>query len=300
LEHGQLNDLGLFRLTASGYSVIRGSRCESRSPFLKIAYQISGRSLFCQNGRHVELKPEHWTIYDDNQPYTSRNPGQVQVLILAVPLSRILSSSIDLRKCIGMRLSAEQGIAKIAFNFILNALDEIAGVNVTQFQDLADIISHLLMLSLSWVQREDIKPTPIQSLRDRAMGYILENLRNPNLGVDQIAAVLGCSNRYLHKAFQAGPMTISDYIWSMRLARARDSLRVDPSSITEIAYAWGFTSSAHFSTLFRQHFGQTPRAARAQLLAPNILRKDSDQFVLPPNGVLAERSLLSPRALVSV
>ena len=32
----------------------------------------------------------------------------------------------------------------------------------------------------------------------------------------------------------------------------------------EIGYAWGFRSSAHFSRLFKQHYGITPGACQRQ------------------------------------
>jgi AraC family transcriptional activator of tynA and feaB len=267
MEYGQWNEIGLFRLKAAGYYVRRARRSEERAPCVKIAYQIAGSSSFHQNGHGVELEPEEWTVFDDNQPYVSSNPQEVQLLILTIPMQRILSCSIDLHKSMGMRFSASQGIAKIAFNFILSALDEIAHVKTSQSQDLVDIISHLLMLSLAQVQQSPAKPTSMELLRERIKAYILENLRNPGLNIDQIASELGCSRRYLHKAFQGQSMTIADYMWSMRLARVRETLRIERSSITDVAYSWGFSSSAHFSTLFRQHFGQTPREYRAQAVA---------------------------------
>jgi AraC-like DNA-binding protein len=35
-------------------------------------------------------------------------------------------------------------------------------------------------------------------------------------------------------------------------------------TISEIAFSWGFNSSAHFTRAFRAHFGVTPREYRAQ------------------------------------
>ncbi|CAN0543620.1 unnamed protein product, partial [Laminaria digitata] len=41
-------------------------------------------------------------------------------------------------------------------------------------------------------------------------------------------------------------------------------------SISEVAYRWGFSSSAHFSRSFRDHFGLSPREHRRSGLANQI------------------------------
>ena len=48
----------------------------------------------------------------------------------------------------------------------------------------------------------------------------------------------------------------------LRLDNARKLLRQTALSITEIAYACGFSSGGQFSGLFRKRFGRTPREAR--------------------------------------
>jgi AraC-like DNA-binding protein len=37
-------------------------------------------------------------------------------------------------------------------------------------------------------------------------------------------------------------------------------------TISEIAFRWGFSNSAHFSHSYRTRFGETPTQARATLL----------------------------------
>ena len=41
-----------------------------------------------------------------------------------------------------------------------------------------------------------------------------------------------------------------------------DLARQSDRTISEIAFAWGFSSSAHFSRAFRKRFGVTPTAFR--------------------------------------
>jgi len=46
-------------------------------------------------------------------------------------------------------------------------------------------------------------------------------------------------------------------------------------SITEIAYAMGFSSSSHFSNLFRAQFSLRPSDVRGTAVAPGLARKTS-------------------------
>jgi AraC-like DNA-binding protein len=56
-------------------------------------------------------------------------------------------------------------------------------------------------------------------------------------------------------------MTVSDYIWRARLLHCRQELETQHGkTITDVAFSWGFSSSSHFSRVFRKHFGFVPSA----------------------------------------
>jgi AraC family L-rhamnose operon regulatory protein RhaS len=58
-------------------------------------------------------------------------------------------------------------------------------------------------------------------------------------------------------------MTPIQYLNHCRLTAAARLLKETPNrSITQIALNCGFASSQYFATLFRRHFGVTPRAFR--------------------------------------
>jgi AraC-like DNA-binding protein len=263
IESGKWSEVGLFRLSAAGYYVRRTEHSRYRSRYVKIAYQIQGESYFDQNGRCVRLAPGEWTVYDDSLPYVSSNPEYVQLLIVTIPRQRILSRSIDLSKTMGVRFAGDKGIAKLTFGFILNTFDQSSDVPQAFAPDLMDIMSHQLLLCLLDAQGKASAPSATGILRERIKTYVLHNIRNPGLNVEQIATELGCSRRYLYKAFEGEASSIAEYIWNARLARCSETLRLGDQSITDIAYSWGFNSSAHFSTLFKKHFGMTPRDYRS-------------------------------------
>lgn len=49
----------------------------------------------------------------------------------------------------------------------------------------------------------------------------------------------------------------------IRLDHARRLLEQSPLSLSELAFATGFSSASHFSRAFKEHFGLTPKSARA-------------------------------------
>src|SRR5258708_14038779 len=87
--------------------------------------------------------------------------------------------------------------------------------------------------------------------RERIKAYIEEHLRDPGLSLGQIAAVMNCSKRYVHKIFESDGTTTAGYIWRMRLCPGREQLP-DPAfannPITQIAYSCRSSGSDHSSS----------------------------------------------------
>lgn len=101
----------------------------------------------------------------------------------------------------------------------------------------------------------------------RAEAYIRDHLADP-IGVDDVARVAGLSVSRFHERFRGElGLTPADYIQRSRCARARELLRSSGTSVTDIAFASGFSSSQYFARTFRKYTGCTPteyrrRAAR--------------------------------------
>jgi len=108
-------------------------------------------------------------------------------------------------------------------------------------------------------------PASLDILLKRCKSFIDAKLDNTALSVERIASRMGCSPRYVFRAFETEDMTPMQFVWEARLARARRDLASAAhagQSITEIAFAAGFSSSAHFSRSFRERFGMSPRECR--------------------------------------
>lgn len=53
-------------------------------------------------------------------------------------------------------------------------------------------------------------------------------------------------------------ISTSDFIRNIRLEQAARLLKEQKINVTQVAYTVGFSNLAHFSTVFRKHFGMTP------------------------------------------
>ena len=88
---------------------------------------------------------------------------------------------------------------------------------------------------------------------------------DPEFGVEALADVLALSYTQLYRRLRdEGAATPSDLIRTVRLEQAARLLRSQAGNVSEVAYAVGFNSVAHFSRSFRAHFGQAPSMYAAQ------------------------------------
>ena len=97
----------------------------------------------------------------------------------------------------------------------------------------------------------------------RAKEYIARNL-DKNLRLEEVAAHVYISKAYLSELFTACTgKTFSAYVTELRMERAGQLLRSTTLSIHDVGVACGFFSPAYFSTVFREHFGVSPRQYRS-------------------------------------
>lgn len=111
--------------------------------------------------------------------------------------------------------------------------------------------------------------TPARGARERQLSRILtylhEHLAEPGLDARTVAQALRISPRHLRDLLHAQGTSFGKLRLAQRLDRCREEL-LDPHhhhrSVSEIAYAWGFNSPAHFSRVFRARYGVAPVRCR--------------------------------------
>lgn len=123
----------------------------------------------------------------------------------------------------------------------------------------------------------------------QAKCLVREQFSNPELRVQDIAAMLGCSADYLSHLFHTETKErLTHYIQRIRIEGALLALETTALTVSEIAYASGFADPAYFARVFKQHKGVSPQEFREQLDALRT-RRESD-----PKTVYADRLDFSP------
>jgi AraC-like DNA-binding protein/mannose-6-phosphate isomerase-like protein (cupin superfamily) len=109
---------------------------------------------------------------------------------------------------------------------------------------------------------------------------VREQFANPDLSVQNIAVQLGCSADYLSHLFHIETREkLIHYIQRIRIEGAILALDTGPLTISEIAYASGFSDPAYFTRVFKQHKGVTPQEFRIQVEAQRQRQDDKPKTV---------------------
>lgn len=130
---------------------------------------------------------------------------------------------------------------------------------------LANMDMQKQILAVSAGSVEIPTDTPMLSPMDhkflsKLYAYINENLSNTELNVNTLGRELGFSRTNFYRKIKAiTGMTPNDLLRVSRLNRAAELLRERQYSIGEIADMTGFGTQSHFSLLFKQQFGVSPR-----------------------------------------
>lgn len=96
-------------------------------------------------------------------------------------------------------------------------------------------------------------------LMERIMKAVNKNLSDSSFNVDMLTREVGISRAQLHRKMkEMTGISTSEFIRNIRLEQAARLLREQKVNVTQVAYTVGFSNLAHFSTIFRKHFGVSP------------------------------------------
>jgi AraC family transcriptional regulator, positive regulator of tynA and feaB len=241
-------------------------------PYIKILFQTYGVSYFEQDGRRIEIMPGDCLAYDVSCPHTIISPALTRHEVVVVPKEFLRERGFHTEKMTACKLSSRAGTGRIAHEFLHAAFTEAAKLSPSSAAGVAESLIDLLLLPLREADAAFDRVGP-EAMYIRAQAFIREHLRDPELCIDQISAALGCTKRYLHMLFSERGMTVSDYIWRTRLQHCRQELETHAGkTVTDVAFSWGFSSSSHFSRVFRKYFGVVPssiqKAQQAHPVSP--------------------------------
>lgn len=139
---------------------------------------------------------------------------------------------------------------------------------------IANLIANrkLLRNKFSGAQQQEDKMEKItmkssdEILMGKIMKVVNEHLDDPALNVEMLASEVGLSRVHVHRKLkELTNLSTRDFIKNIRLQQAAALLAQDQKlTISEIAYATGYTNLSHFSSSFREKYGMSPKEYMSQ------------------------------------
>ncbi|UVM70401.1 helix-turn-helix domain-containing protein [Pseudomonas alvandae] len=231
-----------------------------------VSLVIGSESFFFQNGTCHLLEPGELMVYRTDKPYLFGFSSSMHKFIFDIPQD--VFASHCLRHFDGaLKISAHTGTQRL----LLRTLSERTGSFFEQplsqgadsYQD--DALELLGSIIAGQVDNRRINALSASYLL-AAKQCILEQLADPTLSCERVAAQTGISTRHLARLFALEDTQPHRFILEKRLQRAFQVLSREESrglDIAEIAYQQGFSSQAHFARAFKAHYGRTPSEVRA-------------------------------------
>lgn len=176
------------------------------------------------------------------------------VQISHIPVILLTSKSDIADRLEGLKYGADAYIAK-PFN--------MAELHVT-IDNLTDNVRRLRG-KFSGVQSQEERVVNIEvkgnddALMEKVMQAINKNMTDPDFNVETLAKEVGVSRVQLHRKMkEIAGITTSEFIRNKRLEQAARLIVEGKINVSQVAYAVGFNNQAHFSTIFKRHYGVSP------------------------------------------
>ncbi|MEN4479759.1 helix-turn-helix domain-containing protein [Mycolicibacterium cosmeticum] len=272
VAHGLISRLGDLTVCSGNTSARRVERTPALSrdgaePTVFVNLQIAGTSAVVQGGREATLRPGAMAMYDSSAPYTLlSNEGMAGEFFQIAHSALALPTDVIRRAC-AAPLAPQHPLTSLTFEH-LRRLTSDPRLFTTPRADLAaqphiDLLRAVIMTHLGAADRA-AEPLA-NTLCMRILDYAARRLRDPDLNAESIAAANFVSVRQLYKVLADADISLSEWIRTRRLERARYDLAQGPPTVTiaSIARRNGFTDMSSFSRAFRAEYGASPRQWRA-------------------------------------
>jgi len=270
----RLADIRIYRVMADVHTMSRTQRDIAAGDPESMHFNVllRGGITVAQRDRAVLLRPHDMLVYDTSRTAVFKADRSFDVLAFQIPKALLGSAANVLARQTAVRIAGDSGLPRLASRFLIEAARGVFDGSISA--DDAGVQGHILDLvgrlyvdlGATTGESPQQRPSTAAELLLRAQAQIEARLSDPALSPAEIARACFISPRYLQKVFADEGLCVTDVIRTQRLSRCRRDL-TDPGKrqqpIKEIAARWGFCDQAHFSRIFRERFGCSPREFRA-------------------------------------
>lgn len=259
-----LRDTQLALVHSDAHRVTRTRALAERSEhgWFKVFWQLAGASLVQQGRNASHLTRGTWTFYDTTRPYDIELGEDSRFAVMLLPHDTCQAWKTLASERAGQTFRTD-GAARVALVSVLAALRDDEDFTMPAADAVIGAIASLLE-SAMWEREEEASPGATPRMAE-VRNLVLDRVDDPDLSPASLAAALRVSRRTLYAWFEKLGQSPYAFIQQVRLEQCRQSLG-NPAerrkTITRIAFDHGFSDAAHFSRLFRQAYGTSPREYR--------------------------------------
>ncbi|MBX9455317.1 MAG: AraC family transcriptional regulator [Rhizobium sp.] len=229
-----------------------------------------GRTNVIQHNHELASNGALGTLFYASETYDLQCVDEVRAYYLEIPRDSLNQRLQNKSLPVSLNFSTGAGIGRVAADFCLAIASQSESIGEADREVLGDELLDIVALAIDRAPRPEAIGNVVPKAKLHTIkAYIEQNLSNPVLSLPSIAKANGISLRYLHYLFRQEDMSPSDWIWTRRLQRCHDLLATSQGmdrSVTDIAYSAGFSSSSHFSNMFKAKFGFRPSDLRRKNL----------------------------------
>lgn len=221
---------------------------------------LNGTGALQQNQRETLLGPGDFVLYDTASTFDFElHP--TSIVLMKIPRQQILERAPIAEQLTALNLAPNSTLGKVFFSLLQQVKElDFSTVNATTHSHIANSLLDMLAAVLLLYQPLEIRQkSSLDKLYEAACAYMVKNLSDSELNLQQLSTALHSSPRSLARAFAHHANTPMRWLWEKRLTYSHQTLQEhSQSTITQIALQAGFSDMAHFSRAFKRQFGYSP------------------------------------------
>ena len=267
----RIGELLVADVASGGFRVLHGRSeiARSRVPFTFACVHISGTASIRRGGEERALSPGDVFLLDTQNEFELGCERAFHHLILRLPKEWVDARLVRPDLVSGTIIGRERPLSRFFSNYLVNGFETADQLSDSTAALFAQHSVELLAEALGEARAGPPEPSQARRAAMFARGCRLIRLKigDPNLRPDQIARALGITRRTLERLFAEQDDSIMGRVQQERIHRAASLLAAPAAahrSITEIAFACGFSDSSHFGRVFAARMNMPPSQWRKQ------------------------------------
>lgn len=226
-----------------------------------------------QDQRQSRLADGDIVLFDSTRAYSCHFPKGDNQIICAIPRELLLQYLPHANELTAITLATSSVMANLAAGMIREAAKLPADTDSLIASRLGVSLVEILALTFESGLGKMTSGINVRQheLLKKIKNYMMANLSDAALNLEQVAAAHHISSRTLNRLFATEGTTAIRWLWQSRLTKSYKMLierKTDQVSVT--ALEAGFSNFSHFSNAFKKNFGMSPQALLKKVSAGKL------------------------------